>query len=247
MTAPARWPYPRVIAHRGGGTLAPENTLAGLRTAVARGYRGVEFDVMLSGDGTPILIHDETLERTSNGRGRVAETSDAEIARLDAGSWHGAPFAGEPIPTFAAAGQTCVALGLWANVEIKPSAGAEAETGSRTARLARELWDGAALPPVLSSFSTVALEAARRAAAALPRGLLCGRLPSDWRETLERLDCASLHCEARQVDAALVEAVLGAGRHLVAYTVNDPDAVGELLRLGVAAVITDRLDLVAAQ
>jgi glycerophosphoryl diester phosphodiesterase len=63
------WPHPRLIAHRGGGALAPENTLAGLRTAASLGYRGVEFDVMLSADGTPVLIHDETLERTTDGRG----------------------------------------------------------------------------------------------------------------------------------------------------------------------------------
>ncbi|MCC7269211.1 MAG: glycerophosphodiester phosphodiesterase, partial [Rhodocyclaceae bacterium] len=94
------WPHPRLIAHRCGGALAPENTLAGLRKAFELGYRAVEFDVMLSGDGTPVLIHDETLERTTDGRGRVADTSDAELARLDAGSWRGAQFAGEPLPSF---------------------------------------------------------------------------------------------------------------------------------------------------
>lgn len=62
------WPHPRLIAHRCGGALAPENTLAGLRKAFELGYRAVEFDVMLSGDGTPVLIHDETLERTTDGQ-----------------------------------------------------------------------------------------------------------------------------------------------------------------------------------
>jgi len=117
---PAAWRYPRLIAHRGGGVLAPENTLAALRMAATRGYRAVEFDVMLSADGTPMLIHDETLERTSSGRGAVAETSDATLVTLDAGSWFGGSFAGEPLPRFLDAGRLCVSTGLWANVEIKP-------------------------------------------------------------------------------------------------------------------------------
>ena len=63
------WPHPRIIAHRGGGALAPENTLAGLRRARSLGFSAVEFDVMLAGDGVPVLMHDETLERTTDGRG----------------------------------------------------------------------------------------------------------------------------------------------------------------------------------
>ena len=173
------WPHPRLIAHRCGGALAPENTLAGLRVAAELGYRGAEFDVMLSGDGTPVLIHDETLERTTDGRGRVADMSDAELARLDAGGWHGPQFAGEPLPSFGDAAELCQALGLWANVEIKPSRGQEAETGRKVALEARELWAGLP-PPLLSSFSLEALEAARAAAPELPRGLLFVAPPADW-------------------------------------------------------------------
>jgi glycerophosphoryl diester phosphodiesterase len=241
------WRCPRLIAHRGGGILAPENTLAGLRAAAAQDYRGVEFDVMLSADGTPILMHDETLERTTDGSGRVAESSDAELARLDAGSRHGEHFAGEPIPAFADAAELCLALNLWANVEIKPSSGAEAETGRRTAALAREVWAGAALPPLLSSFSAEALEAAREAAPELPRGLLHGAVPANWRMEFKRLGCASLHCDARRLTAALLAETKAAGVPLVVYTVNDIVEADRLLRLGVAAVITDRIDLIPAQ
>jgi glycerophosphoryl diester phosphodiesterase len=241
-----RWPHPRLIAHRGGGALAPENTLAGLRAAAARGYRGVEFDVMLSGDGTPVLIHDETLERTTDGGGRVAQTSDAELARLDAGSWHSAAFAGEPIPAFADAAALCVALGLWANVEIKPSKGEERETGRRVAALAREAWLGQA-PPLLSSFSLEALEAAQEAAPELPRGLLYKAVPGDWRAAAARVGAFSLHCDYRHVTPELVGAAGAAGIPLVAYTVNDPETAAALLRLGMAAVITDRLDLIVPE
>ena len=77
--------YPRIIAHRCGGALAPENTLAGLRVAARLGCRGVEFDAMLAADGVPVLIHDETLERTTSGLGRVTDSESAQLIRLDAG------------------------------------------------------------------------------------------------------------------------------------------------------------------
>ncbi len=236
------WTFPRIIAHRCGGALAPENTLAGLRVAADHGCKGVEFDVMLSGDGTPVLIHDETLERTTDGHGRVAETSDAELARLDAGSWHSAQFAGEPVPSFGDAAELCQALGLWANVEIKPSTGYEAETGRKVALEARELWSGQP-PPLLSSFSIEALQAARTAAPELPRGLLVVQPPSDWLELARRLDCISLHCSRQHFSATLLEAARRAGIPLLVYTVNDAEDAMQLLRLGVAAVFTDRTDL----
>lgn len=236
------WRHPRLVAHRCGGILAPENTLAGLRVAAERGCRGVEFDVMLSGDGTPVLIHDETLERTTDGRGRVDATSDAELARLDAGGWHSAQFAGEPVPTFGDAAELCLALGLWANVEIKPSRGHEAETGRKVALEARELWSGRPLP-LLSSFSVEALAAARDAAPELPRGLLVVAPPPDWPAWVSRLACVSLHCSRRHFSPRLLGEAKAAGVPLLIYTVNDPEDAAILLRQGVAAVFTDRIDL----
>lgn len=241
------WAHPRLIAHRCGGALAPENTLAGLRKAAERGYRAVEFDVMLSGDGTPVLMHDETLERTTDGDGRVAETSDVELARLDAGSRHSAQFAGEPVPTFGDAAEMCLALGLWANIEIKPSRGADAETARKVALRAAELWNGIEQPPLLSSFSIAALEAAREAAPQLPRGLLCVAPPADWLVTCRRLACVSLHCSRNHFSPQLLAEAQAAGVPLLLYTVNDPDDAGELLRLGVSALFTDRLDLLSAR
>jgi len=217
-----------------------------LRMAASLGYRGVEFDVMLSADGTPVLIHDETLERTTSGRGRVADTSDAELACLDAGSWHGAQFAGEPLPSFGDAAELCQALGLWANVEIKPSAGYETETGRKVALEARELWSGLP-PPLLSSFSIEALAAAGEVAPELPRGLLFVAPPADWLATCRRLACVSLHCSRNHFSPQLLAETQAADIPLLLYTVNDPDDAGELLRLGVSALFTDRLDLLPAR
>src|SRR5258708_22859596 len=96
------WPYPRIVAHRGGGLLAPENTLSAIRLARNLGFVGVEFDVKFTADGIPVLMHADTLERTTNRLGPVAETSYKEIARLDSGCWVCHEFSGEPVPSFPA-------------------------------------------------------------------------------------------------------------------------------------------------
>src|SRR5258708_15038190 len=122
------WPYRRVLAHRGGGAFAPENTIAAIRPGRERGFRGVEFDVTLCADGELVLIHDATLDRTTDGTGAVAERSWAELAGLDAGRWFSADFAGERIPRLTEAIGFCPSRQGWVNAEIKPAARAERPT-----------------------------------------------------------------------------------------------------------------------
>jgi glycerophosphoryl diester phosphodiesterase len=242
MTRPAPdWTLPRVVAHRCGGALAPENSLSGLRIAAALGCRAVEFDVMLSADGSPWLIHDETLERTSNGAGQVCDTPDAALRGLDAGSYRHASFAGEPLPTFDEAARLCRELGLMANVEIKPAAGHEAITGEVVAKRIMELWAGASLP-LVSSFSGVALEAARRVAPSLPLGFLWTRVPADWLGQLAALDGYSLHCAWDKLDDAVLETAKANGIPVLCYTVNDRTVAEALFARGVTAVFSDRID-----
>jgi len=241
---PQPWPYFRVLGHRGGGTLAPENTLAGIRKAAAMGFGGVEFDVMLSDDKVPVLIHDETLERTTNGRGAVAATSYTKLAGLDAGAWFGREYLGERVPSFEQAGKLCVELGLWANVEIKPAPGFEPETGTIAARLARALWKGAPFAPLLSSFQPAALRAARAAAPELQRGLLTDKIEEGWGAAAEDLGCVSIHSNCEHLTAEQAREIRGAGFWLLCYTVNDPDTARRLFSWGVDAIFTDRLDLI---
>ncbi|WP_313954126.1 glycerophosphodiester phosphodiesterase [Accumulibacter sp.] len=237
------WSLPRVFAHRCGGALAPENTLAGLRIAARLGRKAVEFDVMLSADGSPWLIHDETLERTTDGTGRVSETSDSALSVLDAGVRQHPAFAGEPLPTLASAARLCRQLGLLANVEIKPAAGLEAATGAVVARCVRELWAGAELP-LLSSFSEVALAAAREVAPELPLGSLFEHPPEDWLERVNRVAALSLHCDADSLDDHLLRTARANGIPVLCYTVNEPLAAAALFRRGVMAVFSDRIDRV---
>jgi glycerophosphoryl diester phosphodiesterase len=244
MTGSVRWPLARVLAHRCGGALAPENTLAGLRAALAAGCGGVEFDVMLGGSGSAVLIHDETLERTTDGRGAVADATDDYLSGLDAGSWFDPRFADERVPTFVDAARQCIALGLGANVEIKPSAGTERDTGRIVARAAGELWADAPDAPLLSSFSEAALEVAAEIAPQLPRGLLVGAVPADWLQRCRRLGVRALHVDARCLDQSTVLAACAEGLWVATYTVNDPSVARRLFDWGVDCVITDRPDLV---
>lgn len=229
------WPYPKIVAHRGGGTLAPENTLGAIRLGASMGFKGVEFDVMLAGDATPVIIHDETVDRTTDGRGEVSKLSYPELRVFRNRN-------GEKIPTYEEAVALCRSLGLWANVEIKPAKGHERETGEKVARMTRELWRGAPLGPLLSSFSVDALAAARAVAPELPRGYLVGKLPPDWRDTMKRLACVALHCNYKNLSAELAREVHGAGYGILLWTVNDPADARRLLDLGADCLVTDALD-----
>ncbi|AJY43946.1 glycerophosphodiester phosphodiesterase [Burkholderia humptydooensis] len=246
MTILRTWPYPRVVAHRGGGALAPENTLAALDAGARYGHKMVEFDAKLSADGVAFLLHDDTVERTSNGAGAACDMRYAALAALDAGAWYDARFSGERMPTLAQAAARCLALGLAANVEIKPCPERDEETGRAVAAQAAELWRDAAVPPLLSSFSAVALGAAREAAPALPRGVLYEEIPADWLEETQRLGCVSLHAHHAQFNEALVRDVKASGLRILAYTVNEPARARELADWGVDLICTDRIDLIGA-
>lgn len=252
MSQPARgWHYPRYVAHRGGGTLAPENTLAGMRVARAHGYAGVEFDVMLAADGVPVLMHDPEFGRTVAGRGTVATTSSAALARMDAGRWRGREFAGEPVPLFADVARWLIDAGIWMNVEIKPAPGHDAATGRVAAHCTARAWrergpDAAPLAaPVLSSFSEEALRAAQAAEPDMARAMLWQRIPADWMARLESLGCVAVHCDHRHLSAATAAAIKAEGYGMMAYTVNTVTRAELLFGWGVDAICTDRLDLFA--
>jgi glycerophosphoryl diester phosphodiesterase len=236
------WPYPRWIAHRGAGTLAPENTLAALRLGAQHGYRMAECDVKLSADDVPFLLHDATLERTTNGQGTAGALPWGALAQLDAGRWHSNAYAGEPLPTLAAVASWCQANGMLLNIEIKPTPGSERHTGEVVAQAAARLWQSAPVPPLLTSFQPAALQAARAAAPQLPRGLLLHTLPEDWIEAAQALACVAVVCHYPLWTASTVAQARAAGLRCLSYTVNDDTTAQALLALGLDGLITDRVD-----
>ena len=239
------WPYPRWIAHRGAGKLAPENTLAAFRRGAEHGYRMFECDAKLSADEVVFLMHDAELERTTNGKGLGGDRPWGELAQLDAGSWHSRACAGEPLPTLQNVARFCRANGHFLNIEIKPTPGIEQRTGEVVAREAARLWGGAAVPPLLTSFRPESLAGARDAAPRLPRGLLLDTLWKGWLEMALQLECVALVCNHALWDAGTVMQAKSAGLRCLSYTVNDEWAAQRLWDLGTDGIITDRVDLFA--
>lgn len=235
-------PLPAVIGHRGAKGHAPENTLAGLRKAAGLGARWVEFDVKLTADGEAILMHDDSVDRTTDGRGAVAAMTLSDLRALDAGRWFSPDFTGEGIPTLDEAMAFLGARGMGANVEIKPCPGREAETGAAIARILAGRWHAGPVTPLVSSFSADSLIAAREVAPKLPRGLLCDRFPADWTARLQALGCATFHVHDPRLTADRVRGIREAGCRVLTYTVNKPDRARSLLSWGAEAVITDYPD-----
>ena len=236
------WPYPFWIAHRGAGKLAPENTLAAFRVGAGLGWRAFECDVKLSADGVPFLLHDATLERTTPERGIASERPWSALSRLDAGAWHSRAYAGEPLPTLDAIAGYCLRNGHALNIEIKPTPGAEAETGRVVAGEAARLWSGSPLKPLLSSFRPDALAAAQAAQPALPRALLLDSWREGWFDEAKALACVAVVTNYVLLDAAAVARIHAAGMRVLCYTVNDPAAAHWLAGLGVDGLISDAVD-----
>jgi glycerophosphoryl diester phosphodiesterase len=228
-----------VIGHRGAAGCAPENTLAALRRAKALDCRWVEFDVRLTADREPILLHDGRLGRTTDGRGSAVRLALAAVRRHDAGGWFAPEFAGERIPTLAEAVALLAELELGANIELKAGRGDAADTGKIVAQALDRLWPGHLPRPLISSFLPAALTAARWHAPHFARGMLFRRVPRDWRERAETLGCASIHADHRHLAPTIVAEIRESGYCLLAYTVNAPARARVLLNWGATSVISD--------
>jgi glycerophosphoryl diester phosphodiesterase len=221
--------YPRIIAHRCGGSLAMENSIAGLVATKQFGCRAVEFDVMLTADKVPILMHDETLDRTTRCRGRVADLTFTQIRACD-----------PRVPTLGEVIGESQRLGLWTNIELKPATGHEEETGTVVCRWLARNWNGNG---VISSFSEKSALAGRHELPTAAFALLCETLPQDWQVQGERLGAIAVHLDAACVDGVTAETLGAAGVPWAAWTVNDRVAADRLFGLGAAAIFTDRPDL----
>ena len=235
---------PPVIGHRGAAARAPENTLAGLRKAKELGCSWVEFDARLTGDGALVLCHDPRLDRTTDGRGRIAELSLATVRDCDAGGRFGPEFAGERVPVLETALTLAAALGLGCNIEIKAERGRAYATAAAVAatldRLPRQ-------PPALlvSSFVPVAVAAMQRLAPRVPRGLLFRLVPRGWAMLARRLEVAAIGAEHRRLRPHRIAEIRAAGYQLAAYTVNDPARARLLYAWGVTSVFSDAPDIIA--
>lgn len=232
---------PLIVAHRGFRAKYPENTLTAFRAAEAAGAPAVELDVALTRDRQVVVLHDDTVDRTTDGKGAVARMTLDKLKRLDAGSWFDTGFAGERIPTLAEV-LDGLAPETGINIEIKGSAvEADFPSDALERQVVGMIKERDAYDRVLvSSFDANALTRVRALDRWCRIGLLSPERATDLSVTLcKRLDAASWHPDHRKVDKKGIKRMHAAGLRILPYTVNDPVAMARLLDQGVDGLITD--------
>lgn len=232
-----------VIGHRGAAGHAPENTVTSVRRAAGLGARWVEIDVRLTADGRLVLMHDASLERTTNGAGLVAEATLAEIAALDAGAWYAPEFAGELVPTLEEFLDACRELDLRANIEIKAGETQAVEVGVALGTFLESEFPAHDSPALISSISTAALDSVLGATNRFPCGVVCpGAIPRDAELAAWCDRFASVHASAAGMTEADVERAKSQGFVVMAFTVNDAETAARLYGWGVDAIFSDYPD-----
>ncbi len=242
------YPYPTLIAHRGAGKDAPENTIAAFRLGAINGYTMFECDVKLSKDGILFLLHDDTLDRTTNCTGFAKERTWAELSTCDAGAWHSSLYAGETLARFEALLNFIVSNQYQLDIEIKPNPGEAYETGKAVASFLASRYSMAQLLHtfMFSSFQPDALKGAKEILPEVPRALLL----DDWNygqeavfNTLDSLECSGLITNYNIMDHDIVAKCHQSSRFVMVYTANDKPKIEALLSMGVDSVITDNMAL----
>ena len=238
-----------VIVHRGAAAYAPENTLESIHTAADMNIEWVELDVKLTKDDVPIIFHDDTLERTTNGSGLVAETTYEEIKQLEAGSWFSDSFAGIKIPTLEETIEALINRNLGLNLEIKPCKGREKETAEVALDILSQYWDDHDRL-LISSFEPVSLEAAQHVANDWARGLLLapegeeGLINPEWKNLADYLDVKTVNLGTQIATQETVEEIIELDLSPLIYTVNDPIEARQYQSWGVASLFSDEPDVI---
>jgi glycerophosphoryl diester phosphodiesterase len=237
---------PRIIGHRGVAAYAPENTLEGIHAAADMDIPWVEFDVKLTKDSVPILFHDETLSRTTNGGDRnVADVTYEEIKDIECGSWFSDSFAGIKIPTLEEAIEVLIDRDLGLNLEIKPCPGRERETAEAALDILSKFWDDADRL-LISSFQHVSLEAAFDMAPDWHRGFLVeSEYPENWLEMAQYLKVSTINIDGRKATRADIVEFKKAKLPILAYTINESHIANRLLSWGVDGFFSDTPDVIS--
>lgn len=235
---------PRAIAHRGASAYAPENTIVAFTKAAQLGMKWVEFDVMQSQDGEVIVFHDETLDRTTNGKGDVDQVAYAHLRALDAGAWFMPQFSGERIPTLMQTLDFLKNTNMNANVELKAIGDRDEALVLGVVRDMKDYLKKYNDRILFSSFSIDALKYMRRYAPNAQLGYLMHEWLPDWQQTCDALNCITMNVFEEILTAERVQEIKQSGRQLLSYTVNDRERAKQLYAWGVDAVFSDCPDKV---
>ena len=232
----------KIIGHRGLGGLYPENTLTSVLEAKRTGLNWVEVDVKLSSDKHPVVFHDDTLDRTTDGSGLLADSSLAELKLLDAGRFNGLEFENERIPTLVELLDLCLAIKMNLNIELKPNPGQDEETAEQVIRIIKNHDFLYKQQILFSSYSVPALSVCKRHAPLIPRGLLARddhEISDQTHTELEVLDCFSLHMMADHLSQDVLASCQEKGYRVLVHTVNEISKAQQLWDSGVTAVFSD--------
>jgi glycerophosphoryl diester phosphodiesterase len=232
-----------VQAHRGASAIAPENTIAAFRAAAEQGAKWVELDVALSADGELIVIHDDSVDRTSSGKGNLGKLTAAQIATLDGGSWFNPNYAGERIPTLGAVIQALGEFALNINVEIKQHPHHQSLDQLVNAVHAEITRRPAHMQIMISSFDPECLKAMHRLAPDLELAMLWDRVPDNWEALLAQIPATSIHAHFKGLSIGLLEQTAAKGIKVRAWTSNDPLELVSFWRAGLTGVITDNPEI----
>lgn len=226
-----------IASHRGGGATAPENTLPAISAALAGGFDYVEIDVALTADRVAVLMHDATVDRTTDGHGPLSALTLAEVKTLDAGSWFAPEFAGTSVPTFTEVLDLLDESGHRAIVELKGEWDADAVAGAVDEITARGLERRVAV----SSFDARTLAMTGAASGVVARLFILRHLPDDVVAAAQEAGVRGLVVARRAVidRPEIVEELHAAGIRVVVYTLNDDTQWDEVTALGVDGIVTD--------
>lgn len=225
-----------IAAHRGGGE-APENTLASLRVALAGPAAYVETDIQLTSDGVAVLMHDWTVDRTTDGSGPVWSYTFDELSKLDAGSWFSQDYEGLRVPTLAQFLTMLAPSGKDAIIELKGAWNLAQVEGVTDQLEATGLGDRV----ILASFSLTTLQNLRNAAPGIPRAIIDHAVTGNPADLAEACGAVAIITSRAflESDPEAVERIHAAGIGVLAYTLNKADAWEQALALGVDGFITD--------
>jgi glycerophosphoryl diester phosphodiesterase len=237
---------PKVIGHRGAALDAPENTLESFREAHRQGARWVEFDVSLTADDQVLVMHDDTLDRTTNGKGPAAAQTMADLKKLDAGFWFGAKFEGVKLPTLAETVALLAELDMNCNCEIKGSK-RNLETAKAVMAELRRTWPANKPKPLISSFELECLRGAQAEAPEFPRGVLIWGKPVDWLSQARSVAAATMNIDNDHATQPWMAELKQAGYGVLVWTVDAPERAARVMEWGADGIITDAPGAVLAR
>ncbi|MER2496637.1 glycerophosphodiester phosphodiesterase family protein [Vibrio neptunius] len=229
-----------ITGHRGAASLAPENTLVSIEYAAKSGALWVEIDTQLSADNIPVIIHDQTVDRCTNGKGKVSQLDAKALKALDAGSWFGPQFAGVTIPTLEEALDKCAELGLTLNLELKTYNDKTMDTLVEQVVKVVKQKNYPLDKLLLSSFSKEALAICQAQIPQVRRGFICEVWNDFSLTSLQDLGLFSIHIDHHILDAKIAKSIKNAGLGLHIWTLNAPEQAQAFYDLGVDYIITDK-------